>query len=217
MAIVDHSREFVKKYPIDGYEEQVAAYFQKDERHRFIHSLRVGITHLGVTKANWEISESKEGRTVTFLLRRDDLLRWDNWNSQAKAFILAQKKGVDVEGLFAAYSRHVEKFHNWFRVSLFAKYGSELAEYLHYLRVVNAVESECNWNLLLKQILPQQKLDPYMYLGQYLTAEQLEDVLSLPFRSKEQVDRIIELVDAYRVCTDAMREDAYKVCGVKTT
>jgi len=217
MALVDHSRAFVKKYPIDGYEEQVAACFQKDDRHRFIHSLRVGITHLGVTKANWEINVSKEGRTVSFLLRKDDLLRWNNWNAQAKSFILAHEKGVDVEALFEAYSRHVEKFHNWFRISLFNKYGATLSEYLRYLRIVNSFESQANWNLLLKQIVPQQKIDPYMYLGQYLTEEQLEDVFSLPFRSKEQIDRIIALVDVYRVCTNELREDAYRVCGAKTT
>ena len=40
MALVDHSREFNKKYPVNGYEDQIRKNFQKNEVHKFVHGLR---------------------------------------------------------------------------------------------------------------------------------------------------------------------------------
>ncbi len=70
-------------------------------------------------------------------------------------------------------------------------------------------------NLLVNQILKQQKLDPYLYLNQYLNDDQMEDIFSRPFRSKEQIDRIIELIDSYQICTETLRQAVYEVFNVK--
>lgn len=215
MALVDHSREFSKKYPIPGYEDEVARVFQNNGRHRFIHSLRRFLAHIKFTKADWHISHSKEGRKVVFLFPKDTLLEFKDWNSAAKSFINSQPNGVDVEELFYTYSKEVRRFHNWFRVSIFDQYGDNISEYLKYLRCVKGFNSESTWKTLIHQVIPQRNIDPYMYLDQYLTEDQLEDVFALPYRSKEQLDRIIELMDSYKICSDSMREEVYKLCRIK--
>lgn len=217
MALVDHSRAFFKKYPVNEYEAQVKNYFHNNERHKFIHSLRRYITHIRFTKANWQITHSKEGRNGFFLLDREELLIFDDWNALAKSFILKHAEGIDVEELFDSYSNEVKKFHNWLRVSLLEKYGSSISEYLKYLRLINGFNSKSNWSILIHQIIPQKNIDPYIFLDQYLTDDEIEDVLSLPYRSKEQVDRIIELIDSYKICTDTMRGETYKACKIKET
>ncbi|MBI5683124.1 MAG: hypothetical protein HZC45_08190 [Deltaproteobacteria bacterium] len=218
MALVEHSRKFNKKYPVAGYEREIKRFFHNNEQHRFIHGLRRFITHVKFTKANWEISYSKdEGRNVFFILPKNDLLEFKDWNSLARSFILKHEKGIDVENLFDVYSGEVRKFHNWLRVSLLNKYGDIISEYLRYLRVIKGFDSENYWNILIHQVIPQKNIDPYIYLDQYLTEDELEDVFSLPYRSKEQVDRIIELVDSYKICNDSMRKDIYEICKVKET
>jgi hypothetical protein len=53
-----------------------------------------------------------------------------------------------------------------------------------------------------------------MYLDKYLSDNEIEEILSLPFRSKLQVDRIIELIDEYRCCDEELRNAAYRLFGV---
>lgn len=219
MALVDHSRVFKKKYPnpINEYENKIKNCFDNNERHKFIQSLRWYVTHVKFTKANWKITHTKEGRNVYFLLDKNMLLGFGNWHSLAKSFISKHDEGINVEELFENYSNEVRKFHNWLRVSLLDTYGEKISEYLYYLRILNGFSSESNWNIIVHQFLPQKNIDPYLYLDRYLTEEEIEDVFSLPYRSKKQVDRIIELVDSYKVCTDTLREEIYKICKVKVT
>lgn len=68
-------------------------------------------------------------------------------------------------------------------------------------------------NTLLNEVVTK-RLDPYEYLNDYLTDSEIEEVLRLPKRSREQVDRIIEIVDASGICDQALRENIYKAFGV---
>ena len=61
------------------------------------------------------------------------------------------------------------------------------------MKIYNAVNIQDSWNLLIKQAFLSKNIDPYMYLDRYLTMNETEEVLSYPFKSKEQVDRIIEM------------------------
>lgn len=217
LALVDHSREFSKNYPIEGYESKINQCFNNNERHKFIHSLRRYIAHVRFTKANWQIHYSDKGRSAYFRLSKKDLMRFEDWDSLAKSFILRQEKGIDVEELFESYSAEVKKFHDWFRVSLLGKYEDIVTEYLNYLHIIKGISDKCNWSMLIHQIIPQHKIDPYIYLGRYLSEEELESVLSLPFRSKIQIDRIIELLDVYKICDESLRKDVYKAFKAKET
>ncbi len=216
MALVDHCREFNKEYKIDGYEGEIKKYFSNNELHGFIHSLRRYITHIRFSKANWLIKHSREGRSVFFLLDKDSLSRFMDWSSAAKKYISKHDEGINVEELFEEYYKNVKRFHNWLFVAVFNKYGQELSEYLNYMRQINGFSSENNWNILVRQIVKQNKLNPYLYLNQYLNDDQIEDVFSRPYCSKEQVDRIIELVDSYQICTETLRRETYEIFNVKT-
>lgn len=216
MAIVDHCRKFNKKYPIDEYENEIRRYFSNNELHGFVHSLRRYITHIRFTKANWVIKHSREGRSVFFLLDTETLSRFSDWSSPAKTYISGHGEGINVEELFEEYSKNVKKFHNWLFVAIFDKYGQDLAEYLNYMRQIKGFSSESHWNVLVNQVVKQNKLNPYLYLNQYLQDDQIEDVFSRPYRSKEQIDRIIELIDSYQICTETLRQEVYKTFNAKT-
>ena len=216
MALVDHCRKFSDKYPIDEYESEKRRCFSHNELHRFIHSLRHYIAHVRFTKANWVIKQSPEGRSVFFLLDNETLSRFSEWNSLAKTYISRHGEGINVEELFEEYSKNVNKFHNWLFVAVFDRYGQDLAEYLNYIRQIKGFSSESNWNVLVNQIVKPNGIDPYLYLHQYFQDDQIEDVFSRPYRSKEQIDRIIELIDSYQICTETLRQQVYEAFNVKT-
>ncbi len=216
IALVDHCREFAKDCPITAYEDKVQECFSRDELHGFVHSLRRYITHIRFTKANWVIKQSREGRAVFFLLDSDTLSRFADWSATAKAYISSHGQGVNIEALFEQYARNVADFHGWLFVSVFQQYNEILSEYLNYLRLVNGFSSESNWNILLNQIVKPKRLNPYLFLNHYLLDDQMQDIFSRPYRSKEQIDRIIELIDSYQICTETLRQDAYEAFAAKT-
>ncbi len=210
MALVDHCRIFNNKYKIFGYEVEIEKYFSKNDQHGFIHSLRRYITHIRFTEANWIIKHLPEGRFVFFRIDNETLSRFDGWSSLAKKYISKHNDGVNVEELFEEYAKKVKEFHSWLFVSVFEQYDEELAEYLNYMRQIKKFNSKSNWDIIVNQILKPRKLNPYLYLNRYLQDDQIEDIFSRPYRSKEQIDRIIELIDSYQICTDTLRQEVYE-------
>ncbi len=214
MALVDHSRIFANNYPIEHYQERIKESFSENPLHRFIQSLRNFMTHVRITKNNWVTEWDKQGRSVFFILTATDLNKWDGWDSQSKSYIQSNPEGVNVEQLFDNYSTRIKLFHDWLHCQVWVKNSEELREYIACKRVYDAVNARSMWSLLLKQIFPQKKINPYMYLDKYLSDNEIEEVLSLPFRSKSQVDRIIELVDEYCCCDKELRKATYALFEV---
>jgi hypothetical protein len=213
MSLVAHTRKYSKKHPVKGYETKIKEFFKNSERHNFIQSLRNCQSHFKFTKANWKISHTKEGRNVYFLLNKQNLLEYKKWSQPAKKFISKHADNINIEELFYNYSKEVKEFHRWLKVALLNTYGKEISEYLHYSQIINKFNLESIWELLIQQSITNN-IDPYFYLDEYLTENEIEEVLSLPYRSKKQVDKIIELVDSFRICTDALRKKIYKICKV---
>jgi hypothetical protein len=69
------------------------------------------------------------------------------------------------------------------------------------------------WNLLIDHAL-QAGIDPYERLTQYLGKEQLAELSSVPHRTKEQIDKIIHLVDEYGACDEELRKKVYRLFKV---
>ena len=216
MALVDHSRAFAKKYPIAYYNDKVTECFSNNSLHAFVKQFRNFITHVHITKSNWLIKYDEHGRSVFFLLSQDDLNKWGKWNKTAKSYIASNPDGVNVEQLYEEYSKQVKLFHDWLRSQMWKKHSDDLHEYYSCKKTYTAINSQCSWNMLIKQAFLPKKIDPYLYLDKYLTKEETEEVLSYPYKSKEQIDRIIEIVDEYDACNEELRLSVYQLFGVNS-
>lgn len=214
MALVDHSRAFTKKYPIALYDDKVKECFSDDPLHRFLQQFRNFLTHLRITKSNWVIKHDKHGRSVFFFLSQDDLKKWNNWDAPSKTYIATNPEGVNVEQLFEEYSKRIKLFHDWLRSQVWQNHSDKLKEFYDCKKAYNAINAQCSWNMLIKQAFLPKNIDPYMYLDKYLTSSEIEEILSYPFKSKRQVDRIIEMVDEYDACNEEIRQSVYKLFGV---
>jgi hypothetical protein len=214
MALVDHTRKFSNDFPVEHYQERVNENFAENPLHKFIQCLRNFTTHVRIAKSNWVTIRDKEGRSVFFLFSTTDLNKWDGWDALSRTYIESNPEGINVEQLFQDYSKKVKSFHDWFRSRVWERNSEILREYLACKKTYNAVNAGSMWRLLLKQAFPRKKIDPYMYLDNYLSHNEIEEILSLPFQSKSQVDRIIELVDEYGCCDEELRNAAYTLFGV---
>ena len=82
-------------------------------------------------------------------------------------------------------------------------------KYFKYKKVLNKTRENTAWNLIFQHI--QNVKDPYVYLSQYLTNNQLEELPSYEYKSKEQIDRLIEIIDINGACDDSLRTKAYEL------
>jgi hypothetical protein len=215
MALVDASRNINGKLPVAGYQEQVDKYFSHNEEHRFIQGLRNYVCHYKMIEANWRVDYPKDDKRIEFLLYSENLLEWDEWHHLARKFINDQPKGISAETIFKNYKARVEEFQHWFYKKLTEAGEPQLSEYREYERMLNRFGLASFWNAMFSQVVIPGKKDPYEYLNLYLTEPELEEVLSLPKNSQRQVDRIIELVDEYGACDQALRKKIYTAFKVR--
>lgn len=214
LSLVDHSRRFNDKFYVTDYQERVDKDFSNSEDHLFIKGLRNYISHRKLSQANWTITYNKEfGKEVVFLLSKDELLQSSKWSAKARYYI-EQNVQINIEELFKQYQKKVREFHEWHHSAVIQRYGEVISEYLKYERYLNQVQTQCEWNVFLSQIFIPRDLDPYQYLGRFLSKDHLKEILSFPNRSKEQVDRIIDFVDINKACTEEIRQKLYQLFKV---
>ncbi len=209
MALVDHARRFFDKYPVCLYKEKIIESFGGSGIHDFVQGLRNYIVHVKIAEANWQINYDfvNGKREVKFLIKTDSLLEYKMWNSKAKSYINENYPHIDVYKIYLSYLEKVEKFHQWHKSKVISQYSECISRYFKYKKCLNKLKNKISWNLIFQQI--QNVDDPYVYLSQYLSSIQLEEILSYEYKSKEQIDRVIEIIDINKACDDSLREKAH--------
>lgn len=214
MTLVDQARAVSKKVELPGYDERVNATFASNPRHRFIHELRVDLIHVTLHQPSWQLTSGRtEASTSNFMLWPSQLARANDYTALARQYVRDHPKGIDLASLIDEYAKDVVAFHEWLHGAMNAAAGSLVDDYKRCSNRIKAVSSRSWWNILFQQVVLAGKRDPYQYLDQYLTQEELTEVSSLDLRSKTQVDRIIELVDDFGACDDKLREIIYRAFG----
>ncbi len=67
------------------------------------------------------------------------------------------------------------------------------------------------WRALIGNFLQWERPpNPYNHLRVYLTEQQLEEITGLPHGSRQQIDRIIAIVDSVGACDESLREMIYR-------
>ena len=214
MTLVDQARALSQKVALPEYAERVKIAFSASPQHRFIQELRVDLIHVTLHRPGWQLTSGRdEESTSKFMLWPNRLSRASEYNVQAREFIRDHASGIDLGRLNTEYAAKVHEFHAWLRDATEAAVGPTIADYRRCTKRIKAVSSRSWWNIIFQQIVLAGKPDPYLYLDQYLTQEELAEVNSLPHRSRRQVDRIIELVDEYDACDDELRQVVHRAFG----
>ncbi len=209
MALVDHARKFNQKYPYPEFEKERNERFGSSGIHEFIQKLRNYTSHWRMAEANWEINVDfiKKVSNVTFILKGDELLNWNGWSDQAIKYINSSGDKINIYEVFYKYNEIARKFYQWHKSKILETRSDILKIYFQYKKYLNQLQERTSWNLLVSHI-PEGK-DPYEYLGNYLTDDQIEEVFSLEYKSIEQVDRLIKILDLHGACDEELRAKIY--------
>jgi len=206
-ALVDHTRNFLKSYPVPGEAEARRMAFMEDNLHRFLFDLRNYSLHWRPAQANWNISMAagKTGvsRTVAFLLSKAELLEWSGWKSEAREFLVTQPEKFDVRELFIEYQSRVRKFQSWLQTAATMTHYTDLRQYLEYKKWHERFHDRWQWNAVAAY--RGMKRDPYELLRDYLSPQEIEHIYSFELKSDEQVNRLIDLVDIHQAMDVPLR------------
>lgn len=206
-ALVDHTRNFTRKYPVPGEADARLKAFKEDNLHRFLFDLRNYSLHWRPAQANWNISMAagKAGvsRTVEFLLSKSTLLEWNCWKAAAIEFLDSQPEKVDVRELFIEYQSRARNFQSWLQTAATVAHYTDLRQYLEYKKWHERFHDSWQWNAVAAY--RETTRDPYELLQDYLTPREIEHIYSFNLKSDEQIDRMIELVDLHEVVDDPLR------------
>lgn len=213
MALVDHTRTVQKKLTIKGYQERIDQDFKYRTDHLLIKGLRNCVLHSRLLPADWRIRiRYGEQNETKFFLRKSVLLSYRKWPVQVKRYINEQDYGVNLEELFSTYRDRAIKFHAWYKDAIDIAGGYILKEYRKYQRIIKGIGWKSSYQILL-HIARSKKIDPFEYLNEFLFPDEIEYVQSTK-DLKQQVDRIIELLDEYKACDSSLRSEIYQLFGL---
>ncbi|WP_143594090.1 hypothetical protein [Synechococcus sp. BO 8801] len=206
-ALVDHTRNFSRAYPVPYIAEMRRKIFGEDNLHRFLFDLRNYSVHWRPAQANWNISvaagEAGVSRTVQFLLSKSTLLEWNGWKSDAIEFLKSRPEKFDVRELFVEYQSRAREFQSWLQSAATFSHYPHLRQFFEYKRWHERFLDSCEWNAAVA--FRGMTKEPYELLQDYLTPRAIEVIYSYDLKSDEQIDRIVALVDLYDAVDDSLR------------
>lgn len=214
LALVDRSRAIKNRRSITEYDEKRVETFDLAE-HEFIQGLRNYVIHYRIAEAGWQREYTSSGKQTKFLVQQSSLLKWAEWTESARQFIEQNPDGIDVGRLFRGYAQKAETFQGWFRDRVRYQFKEDLSTYLHYDRMLKRFGASSFWRILLTSLI-QKSSDPLNYLDRHLTETEIAEILALPTRSTQQVDRIIEILDEYDACDPQLRALAHRAFGISS-
>ena len=216
MTVVDISRSLSKKWPIENLEDKRNKFFSTPGLHDFLQKLRNFSSHWRMAQANWVIKMNFENgtRVACFVVSKEELLEWGDWGSKAKKYIEEKQDDIDLYEVFTEYKKHVQQYYDWYKGALINVYSSILQPFFQYKKIHEGLNQKMMWNMILSNFRPE--MNPYQYLARYLSSNQIELILSYNYRSEQQVNALIKMLNMEDFCDDQLKAKAMRVFGVST-
>lgn len=217
MTIVDISRAFNKKWPLEDFLDQRNKFFSTPGLHDFLQKMRNFSSHWRIAQANWIIkSDFRNGtRIAKFVVSKEDLLEWGDWGSNGKKYIEETDGDIDIYEVITQYKKQIQQFYSWHKGALIETYSSILQPFFEYKKIHNGLQNKLMWNMIFSHFNPD--MNPYKYLTKYLSHNQIELILSYENRSEKQVDALIKMLDMEDFCDAQLRAKVMKAFRVSTT
>jgi hypothetical protein len=224
-SLKDHASYRLQKVAqLPEYDSQIKTHFETDGLHDFVISLRRIMHHIEVIQPSFIFAQRAEGRDLetSVTLKKAGLQQTvsllaasgsDVINDSGKNYLDNTSGEIDLRCVYVEYAKRASAFHTWLQSELDDRPSAELADIRRCFRANRIATSQTSWNLFLGNWLRNWKKppNPYDHLHRFLSPDQLHQVMSLPRKSKEQVDLIISLIDKEGACNEEIRELVYEL------
>lgn len=210
-AVFQVTQRFRGKFNPEEYTDNFDHCYSNNKVYQFIKGLRVALNHQQFAKPHYQIRIIGETHETEFFLKSSELLSLSCFKAKAKDFISEAGDKIYVRPVFDNHKENIRKFYDWVNGQL--KVDQRFSDYQRCKLVPIKAGQRVSFSIMLQQ-MEERKLNPYDYLDQNFTDEELTEIRKLSPRSKVQIDRIIEFYDEYNACTGDMREKVYKLFKV---
>lgn len=200
-----------KHYTPEGYEEHKRNYFSENKLHQFMQKLRAALHHEHFVKAGPSITyAASESHETKLYLDCRQLLRLEKIQEKDIVFKYVEDSGVriDVQEVFKRYLVIVKDFYKWLLNQM--DMSSKFVDYRRCVLERKNTLRRQSFKLFIDQWI-KSGIDPYEHLDKYLNDDEIAHVKTLPHRSPEQVDKIIEFADKEGACNDELRKKIYEL------
>lgn len=212
-ALVYFARRLRSESGLPEIKHALDAGFDKNE-HDFVIGLRNVICHEHFPDIGWQIEHGRDKEKRTdFILSVQRLKQQAVLSASANAYVDRFPEGISLRALVDSYAHRVSAFYSWYQEACSQSVPVALEDYRRVVNACRANTSRATYRLLLTQYL-SRNIDPYQHLHKYLLPHQLEEAMRLPFRSRQQVDYIIQIADEHNACDDELRSMIYRLFDV---
>jgi hypothetical protein len=214
-ALVDQARHVTMKISFPEFAQVRTEHFNIGQ-HTFIKELRNHLNHKSFLEPSWSIKNVGPGQTSHLEFNAAKLLRNNGFTGTAKKYLQDQRAPIDVRRLFETYGQSVRNFYAWLMPEIEIRLPIDVHDYRRCIHMRRAHVARLWYRLVFTQMVTPET-DLYGHLPEHLTPKEREEINALPHRSKEQIDRIIEMVDEYGACDEELRALVYKGFGIIST
>lgn len=216
IGIVDCVRRLKsRRYDLASDIDSLISRIFSDDLAAFIKDLRNNLAHGQVVVPGWAITREAGAVTGTMRFSRAELIALGEWSGGSRRLIERYSDdGIEIKPIIEAYHKKAQEFATAIS-ALFAR-NKSFAE-IDFYEIEDAYHksSRQQWvNLLVTQF--SNGRNPYQFLHQFFSAQEVREILRRPNFSKEQVDFIITLKSTEVSCSDDLRQKLYALFSVKS-
>jgi len=212
LSLIDHTRRVYKNLyektgKFEDYQTRIEIEFINDPLSQFIKGLRQYCQHykspdLSIT-TNWQQINEKETRVVELL--KDDLIAFEGWNVNAKAYLDSLDKKINIIEIAQIYRTKVLEFYEWFKNRQMEIHQEEFKT-LHEkelrlltLKLENKIETALNQ----KKMNISHESDE-IFLSIFTSAE-FNELKKFSIDPSVRVERAIELLELHLPVSDNLK------------
>jgi hypothetical protein len=113
----------------EKYDRRVRQVFAESRTAQLVEGLRIIVQHRKLPRLRGH-AEWRQGEAFTSKvhLDRDDLLEWDGWSPEIRAFLEGDEEDVELDELVTEYRGAVVGFHTWFGSAVRARNAEALED-----------------------------------------------------------------------------------------
>lgn len=210
VALYNMCQDFRGLFNPPEYITSYEACYTNSNEHHLVKAIRNSLSHKHFAPANYQVSLLQDIHETAFYVQTSALLEYGDLQNSDKRHLLKAGEKIEVRPVFEKHGENVLQFYEWVKARL--EEDIRFTDY-HRCRMAPKRYATRTWWTIMIQQIEAKKLDPYDHLTNHFTDDELDVIRRLPHRSKEQVDKMIEIYDEDQECNEQMRQRIYKLMG----
>lgn len=222
LSLREHALGMFNKYYRDHglmpeYRDRVRKEFGEDPLAQFMIKLRVFFQHYQSPHMNYVTAWDEEGNAQrrAAIIRKEDLVEFDDWNEYSKQFVESIELGVDILDVAGRYRVKVLEFYKWFQLRQSEIHSEELEKFGKKEAELQRVQVEDRLERYTVAPSDERNTERGLFFGIF-TASEFIELEELGNEAKRRASRSVQLLEKHFPISEHMKEqvgDLYESPG----